>query len=173
MAAWVLSFALVYALRARRQRGHSRFAHLLFASAAAAALSAVFAAGPYPRAATALVARTQIPDFVRAADERIAEFQRLPATLWESLKQPFLDTLSEEPPTPALPPPILQEPGALEASVVPAVERLVALGLRVTTFLAAAGVMTAAFLLRSTTSQRAGLRKLRRRLRALEERLPP
>jgi len=137
---------------------------LLFAAALSLAVASVAWPGLFDHVAMRIVDESPLPGALESADARVVELENLPGRLIERA----LESIGYEPeiaPEP-LPPP---EPGPFEVRVRPAVDALVALGLRTTSFICSTLLLLLALSLRSSTSSARELRKLSARFEALAD----
>ena len=139
---------------------------LVFVAALAVAVSSIAAPGLFDRAAKGLVDRSALPEALIAADEKVAAIEALPSELIErALAQLGYET--EEEISTELDP----GPGPFESRIRPSVEALVAVVLRVSSFLISTLLLLLALALRSSTSTARALQDLSRRTDDLEEQL--
>ena len=124
--------------------------------------------GLFDGGASRLVDQSPLPQALESADTRVAQLEDLPGHLIDRA----LESIGYEP-VPALDPPELPEPGPFEVHVRPAVDALVAILLRATSFVCSTLLLLLALSLRSSTSTARELRKLAAQIEAPAEAARP
>ena len=139
---------------------------LVFVAALAVAIASIAIPTLFDLAAAKLVDRSALPEALLAADAKVAAIEALPSELIEGA----LAKLGVEPEEVDVPP-VEPGPGPFESRIRPSVEALVAVVLRVSSFLISTLLLLMALSLRSSTSTARALHHLSRRTDELESRL--
>ncbi len=136
---------------------------VVFIAALAVAVASIAAPGLFALAAAGLVDRSALPEALNAADEKMAAIEALPGELVDRALAK-LGYESEEPIGEEVDP----GPGPFESRIRPSVEALVAVVLRVSSFVISTLLLLLALALRSSTSTARAIQNLSRRTEELE-----